>query len=357
MVIISSVNNTNYSGLSTPGHIIGVGSGLSGVTGLTSNTSGSTTITSINNIVSGGSYNNEELDEKFKTIKDCFVASDLKMTNMFSKVKCDFDEMNLALAASDLKTANMFSKVECEFDQVKECLVASDLKMANMFSMVNCEFDKLKLQIAMKYEDGMLPITEDDLNVIYECFILPYIQCEIYRMGTIKQLIDLNIILNGLIKTTTSPKTKLVLVMFKDMLCVLNNARNEHVKVIAIENQLKLLRTKYNQCHELVDTLKQKIEDIRNDNKGNILACFSGKLSVNLWKPPRFEYFQAKFNLDMAWYKFLYNTDKVDLDKYQATVAYVRSFGTKEKAMQELYALLDEKFKTFEDDLENGIKK
>lgn len=356
MVIISSLNNTNYSGLSTPGHIIGVGSGLIGVTGLTSNNSGSTTITTINNVVSGNSYNNEELDAKFQTIKDCLVASDLKMTNMFSKVKCDLDEMSEALVASDIKTTNMFSKVECEFDQVKECLVASDIKMANMFSMVNCEFDKLKLQISMKYEDGMLPISEDDLNIIYECFIIPYIKCEIYRMGTMKQLIDLNVILNGLIKTTTSPKTKLVLMMFKDMLCVLNNARNEHMKYISIENQLKQLKEKYQKCHSLVDELKKKIEDINNDNKGNVIACFTGTLGITMWKPPRFEYFQAKFNLDMAWYKFLYNTDKLDLDKYQATIAYVRSFGSKEKALKELYALLDEKFKTFEDDLKNSIK-
>jgi hypothetical protein len=356
MVIISSVNNTNYSGLSTPGHIIGVGSGLSGVTGLTSNSSGSTTITTINNVVSGNSYNNEELDAKFQTIKDCLVASDLKMTNMFSKVKCDFDEINEALVASDIKTTNMFSKVDCDFDEVKECLVASDLKIVNMFSKLSSELDIIRIEINMNFEEGMLPISEDDLNIIYECFIIPYINCEIYRMGSIKQLIDLNITLNSLIKTTTAPKTKLVLMIFKDILCVLSNVRNEHIKYISIENQLKQLREKYNKCHLLVDQLKQKLDDITNDRKGTIMACFTGRLNVELWKPPRFEYLQAKFNLDMAWYKFLYNTDKVDLDKYHATVAYVRSFGTKEKALKELYALLDEKFKTFEDDLKNSIK-
>ena len=92
---------------------------------------------------------------------------------MFSKVKCDFDEMNLALAASDLKTANMFSKVECEFDQVKECLVASDLKMANMFSKLSSELDIIRIEINMNFEEGMLPISEDDLNIIYECFVIP----------------------------------------------------------------------------------------------------------------------------------------------------------------------------------------
>ena len=350
MVIISSLINTNYSGLSTPGHIIGVGTGLSGVTGLTRETSGSTTITTINNIVSRGSYNNEELDDKFQTIKECIVTSDIKMTNMFSKVKCDLDEMNEALVTSDIKTANMFSKVNCEFDKVKDCIVASDIKMTNMFSLVNCEFDKLKLQISMKYEDGMLPITEEDLNIIYECFIIPYIQCEIYRMGTIKQLIDLNIILNGLIKTTSSPKTKLVLIMFKDVLCVLNNARNEHMKFIAIETQLKTLRDKYNKCHLLVDKLEQKIQQMNDDDSENISAALHGNLGITMWKPPRFAYLEARFNLDMAWYKFLYNTDKIDLDKYNATVAYVRSFGTREKAQKELFNLLDEKFKTFEND-------
>lgn len=350
MVIISSLNNTNYSGLSTPGHIIGVGSGLSGVTGLTSNSSGSTTITTINNVVSGNSYNNEDLDSKFQTIKDCLVASDLKMTNMFSKVKCDFEEINQALVASDIKTTNMFSKVECDFDQIKERLLASDLKIVNMFSQVNCELDKIKIQINMKYENGMLPITEDDLNIIYESFIIPYINCEIYRMGSIKQLIDLNVILNGLIKTTTAPKTKLVLMILKDMLCVLSNARNEHLKYISIENQLKQLRDKYNKCHLLVDELEKKLAALTSNDDGSLGSTFQGKLGITMWKPPHFEYIQARFNLDMAWYKFLYNTDKIKLDRYHATVAYVRSFGTKERARNELFALLDEKFKSFEND-------
>ena len=47
MVIISSLNNTNYRGVSTSGHIIGAGSGLCGVTGVTSNPNGTTTITTI----------------------------------------------------------------------------------------------------------------------------------------------------------------------------------------------------------------------------------------------------------------------------------------------------------------------
>lgn len=350
MVIISSLNNTNYRGVSTSGHIIGAGSGLCGVTGVTSNPNGTTTITTINNVVSGSSYNNKEMDAKFENIKDCFVVSDLKMTNMFSKVNCDLDEVNQTLIASDLKTVNMFSKVKCDFEQVNKTLVASDIKMVNMFSKLSCELDIIRIEINMKFEEGMLPITEEDLNIIYECFIIPYIQCEIYRMGTIKQLIDLNTTLNGLIKCTTHPKTKLVLMMFKDILCVLSNARNEHMKFIAVETQLKTLRDKYNKCHLLVDKLEQKIQQMNDDDSENISAALHGNLGITMWKPPRFAYLEARFNLDMAWYKFLYNTDKIDLDKYNATVAYVRSFGTREKAQKELFNLLDEKFKTFEND-------
>ena len=138
MVIISSLNNTNYRAVSTAGHIIGAGSGLGGVTGLTSNPIGTTTITTINNVVSGNSsYSKEEFDTNFANIKDCLVASDLKMTNMFSKVNCDLDEVNQSLIASDLKTVNMFSKVKCDFEEVNKTLVESDLKMANMFSKLS----------------------------------------------------------------------------------------------------------------------------------------------------------------------------------------------------------------------------
>ena len=77
-----------------------------------------------------------------------------------------------------------------------------------------------------------------------------------------KKLLDLNTVLNGLIKTTTSPKTKLVLIMFKDVLCILSNARNEHIKMISIKNQLETLKKKYSQCHKLVEQLKLRIKDL-----------------------------------------------------------------------------------------------
>ena len=335
MVIISSLNSQNYSGVSTPGHIIGVGSGLLGVTGVTSSSAVSTnipnqsapsTITSMNSLNAGG-YSTEDFDK----IKEC-------------------------IAQTDTNVQRMYAHVENEFALLNQAFESSELKMDTMFSSVNTELDKIRLKIEMKFEDGMLPLEEDELNIIYECFILPYIQCEIYRMGTIKQIIDLNVIINGLIQTTQNPKTKLILNIFKDMLKVFSNIRNDYMKTVQLNNQLELLQIKYHKCNELVMTLETKLKKLTGELVPQVSGILSGTLSFVVWKPPPLIYVEAKFNLDLAWYKYLYNTPKIDPDKYQATIAYVRFFGTKEKAYAELIRLLDEKYKTFEDDFKEAYK-
>jgi hypothetical protein len=239
--------------------------------------------------------------------------------------------------------------MEAQFREIKECLVASDLKNSAMFSHVNCELDKINEKLEMEYSAGMLPIDEEDLNIIYECFILPYIKCEVERMGTINQIIDINKILVGLIETTEHPKTKLILLILKDIMQAMINARNEYMSHSLTVNRLEHLQQKYNKCSNLIMQLEAKIDSLQGTAVAGMK--FSGKLGIVAWKPPSFILIQAKFNLDRAWYHFLYNTSKLDPDKYNSTMVYVRSFGSKRAAYLELVRLVEEREKSFMDDM------
>ena len=52
---------------------------------------------------------------------------------------------------------------------------------------------------------------------------------------------------------------------------------------------------------------------------------------------------QARFDIDRAWYLYLYGNCLIDPEKYQSTILYVRSFGTLQNAYCKLIELLDEK--------------
>lgn len=303
MVKILSMNNTNL-GSSTPGHVISQTSGVGGISGLGTIQSGSQNIN----------------------------TTPVSTLNNFVNVSCNNEEM------------------ENQFREIKDCLVASDLKTSAMFSYVNCELDKINNTLKMDYSDNMLPITIEDLNIIYECFVLPYIKCEMYRMGTINQIIDINKVLTGLISATENEKTKLVLIILRDIMCALVNARNDYMGHLATKQQIEQIKKKYTNCLEVVLLLEKKVKKLM----GEEITGFQleGTVSITMWKPPHHLLTQAKFNLVDAWYRFLYNTNKLDVDKYRATVTYVSSFGSRKKAYDELERLINERCKTIEDDYE-----
>ena len=82
--------------------------------------------------------------------------------------------------------------------------------------------------------------------------------------------------------------------------------------------------------------------------------ALAGSMGIRLNKPKNLIYAQALLNINLAWYIYLYNTKKIEYDKYQGVIQYISDKGRK-AAYDELIALLDEKFKDIEDDIADAI--
>ena len=197
-----------------------------------------------------------------------------------------------------------------------------------------------------------IPIEEDDLNFIYDNLIKPYIDCEYHLMAGIIDVIRINNILSNLIKNTNNSKNKIILNIFKDIMTVLINARNDKTSIDVINTNLSFIKTKYKECTKEVIKLKKKLEFLTKD-KPYAFGVFDGEISIKVKKLKPTIYMQARFDIDRAWYLYLYGNCLIDPEKYQSTILYVRSFGTLQNAYCKLIELLDEKYNTFEDDLTN----
>lgn len=198
------------------------------------------------------------------------------------------------------------------------------------------------------------PIEEADLNTIYEKFIQPYLECEIYKMGSIMDVITLNKVIKEQIDACTSDKTRYLLNIIKDIMTVLVNARNQYFDLNLCKKNLLGLQKKYGDCTDLVYELQHKIKKL--EGNPDLTSLFKGELKIVIKQPKNLIYAQAKLDLDYAWYQYLHNTKKIDPEVFASTIAYVRSFGTFEKAYNKLIELLDDHFKDVVTEIEENYQ-
>jgi hypothetical protein len=236
--------------------------------------------------------------------------------------------------------------------EIKDCIKISEIsEISDIYTLLK-EVQQFQIESAQ----GFVPISETDLNDIYDHFVKPYIECEIYEIGSIVDVIRLNKIINEQISVAKTPKAKLMLEILRDIMTVVVNARNDKVGLIQYKNQISLLDSKYKECNIEVIRLRQRIEDLLSDNKEIQMGVLKGKLGINVRKFKPTIYMQARIDIDRAWYYYLYPGCIEEPDKYQSTIAYVRSFGTLKNAYDTLINLLDEKYATYDDDLEIAEK-
>ena len=240
--------------------------------------------------------------------------------------------------------------IDSVVSELKECIEVNITKNTKICELVE-EIRSFQLENAQ----GYVPIEENDLLDIYENFILPYINCEVYLMGGITSVIRLNKIIDDQIAIAVTERAKLMLKILKDIMTVLINARNDKVGLIQYQNRITKLEGKYNDCQVEVINLRHKIE-LMLDQTPRTYGLFKGTLGIKLKKIKPFIYMQARFDIDRAWYMFLYPGCAIDPQKYAATITYVRSFGTLQNAYSALLKLLDEQFASVEDDLEKKSK-
>jgi hypothetical protein len=284
-------------------------------------------------------------DNQFNELKQYILATEEKVTNISNEMNNVQDRLEFMI--------NNYNILEDRYYSIKTCISEIDIKTEEKLCLVLMKIQSLE-QITIG--GGVLPIPMEQLTEIYECFIKPFVDCEYYRMGNILKVIEVNKMLCALLENPDiNEKTKLVISMLKDVMTAVVNARNSFINQIALEKQMKQLREKYNKCSYMVATLEMKIRDLL-DNEEYSMGQLRGDIKIKLWQPKSMLYIQAKFDIDRAWYEYLYDTKKLEPDKYSATISYVRSFGTRQAAYNELIRLLDERSATLEEELENAAQ-
>lgn len=253
-------------------------------------------------------------------------------------------------------TGNIYDSGSIDSEIIDEIKLDIDCIKEQNSIFSNCLID-MKTQIATGFEDikihcsqNFTLIEDSELEFIYEDMIKPYIDCEIDRMGGILDVIRVNNIITDLIANATDDRSRLILNIFKDIMTVLINARNDKTNLRVTNMNLETIKYKYQECTREVISLKRQLEFILN-NKPIGYGKFKGDLTMKLKKLKPTIYIQARFDIDRAWYIYLHGDCIIDPQKYQTTISYVRSFGTLQNAYCTLINLLDEKYKSVEDDI------
>ena len=206
-----------------------------------------------------------------------------------------------------------------------------------------------KVEICSKYEccDNNIPnIPEVEIKNIHDNFIDPYINIGPYKLPKFSEFQRLMEIINDqLANLGNNPDYKLKL--FKGILDALIRGRSMYFYDLQLENEICNLRKKLCEAEELVQKYSSELAFCQGNENGFAIA---GNVGIRIKKPKNLIYAQALLNINMAWYIYLYNTKKIEFDKYQGVIQYVKEKGNK-CAYDELITILDEKYKDIEDDL------
>ena len=190
-----------------------------------------------------------------------------------------------------------------------------------------------------------ITITDTDLDCLYNSFVKPFIAESPFYMGSIDLLTTIYSHILTLLGASPppSPKSQLVLEIFRDFLTILLQARDIYFNNTSLTNQVNTLRAKYQLSAQQILFLTEELAICRADENTN-LPAFSGSLGIVLNKPKNLIYAQALLNTPLAWYYFLHNTKVIEPRLYAGTIQYVNMMGTKKEAYNKLKVLLDDKY-------------
>ena len=202
--------------------------------------------------------------------------------------------------------------------------------------------------------DSLMP-SNDDLDLIYNNYIFPFIYKSPFEMGSPDILLDLYNNIDNILKFTVSGSSQKSLFIIRDILVVLTRSQHVYYDNVLMVRQLETLRKKYDISEKKIIELIEKLL-IAQDSDEVAKGVFSGTLGIKLKKLPNLIYVQALLNLDFAWYQYLHNKQEYDAILMNSTKSYVRSLGTKEDAYNKLISILDERFKDIDDVVDNTIE-
>lgn len=212
------------------------------------------------------------------------------------------------------------------------------------------EYSEKILEI-LKGSGGIgLILSEQQINALHNKFIKPYNEEGPYTLPPQNIFDSVDTYIVQLIENGNGSNT--LLLMIKDILNILRDGRNKHIDHIRIINELSTTKDKYLQSLAIINKLRQQLESCDNSDLSTLVL--SGSIGIQINQPKPFIYAQAILDLNIAWYIYIHKNSDIENNKFLATTEYVNSLGTHEEAHNCLISLLDEKFSTIIDDINNN---
>ena len=143
-------------------------------------------------------------------------------------------------------------------------------------------------------------------------------------------------------KKTQSTRLKL----YKELLSIISHSKDIYVENVKLENESKNLRNYKNEALDIIQNLRSHIS---NEQFADI-GWLSGTLNIESTQLKPLIYVQAKLDLNIAWYSYLYENEPIEYKKFNAIKQMIIDKG-KENAYSELIMLLDEQHDTIISDL------
>jgi hypothetical protein len=216
------------------------------------------------------------------------------------------------------------------------------IKQFNGIPVTN--FNPVGGNVPTTFYDMAVHIPSDDLNLLYYSFAEPFINQGPFYMGSVSVMNTIYTNVNTLIEASTANQNNLNLLLFRDVLTILVQARDIYFDNIKFQREINVLRCKYRISEEKILDLTQRLLALEAEENGECKnMTLVGSLGIKLHKPKNLIYAQAILNINLAWYYYLHQQKVIDPKLYMATVQYVKTMGS--NAYANLIGLLDERYK------------
>ena len=196
--------------------------------------------------------------------------------------------------------------------------------------------------------DAPCDLEDEELKILLNDFMNPYLEVGPYKLPTMTTISSYMNKINEKIPNCPQEDNPR-LYIYKNILDLLVRGRSMYFYDLELEATNSNLRNKISELQNLVYQYSSELALCNGDQDGFVLG---GSMGIKLVKPKNLIYAQALLNINLAWYIYLYNTKKIEYEKYEGVVQYIQEKG-KEEAYNELIVLLDEKFRDIEEEISN----
>ena len=245
---------------------------------------------------------------------------------------------NVISSVSNLLQNELFKSINNEYQyslSSTDTFYLNYIGIFNSNNLINPNNDIFKKINSIKnnIKNNISPIPNEYINSIYYDFILQYLNISPIQIGSIEKYNEINDFINDLINNNlVNSNNQTILFIYRDILNSIFKSRRCYIDNIAINNQLEFIKDKYNDLENLNINLFYELNKYAQNN-----GCASGKLRS--LKPAI--YIQAMFDINLAWYQYIYRNNEIDFELLGFIKNFVYSLGTKKEAYNILINLLN----------------